>query len=210
MYSSTIEKRATSLKYFFFYFWQNHTAYICILINSHNFKIWSPNSIYLCLNTWCFLGTFSVITAIQGTVYAKFFIFEVVLPLCIYFFFVCFRYDFKLCRPLSLGRSLCLLEPLIVLWKQLGKRWENEVSNESNDSTLKCCLQKCLSVDKVICSLTWSTYAVLTLFVFQGFLGLYKGMAAPVVGVAPIFAICFWGFNMGKKLQLKNPNDDPT
>ena len=126
------------------------------------------------------------------------------------FFLVCFRYDFKLCRPLSLGRSLCLLEPLIVLWKQLGKRWENEVSNESNDSTLKCCLQKCLSVDKVICSLTWTTYAVLTLFVFQGFLGLYKGMAAPVVGVAPIFAICFWGFNMGKKLQLKNPNDDPT
>ncbi|KAK2555995.1 Mitochondrial carnitine/acylcarnitine carrier protein [Acropora cervicornis] len=44
----------------------------------------------------------------------------------------------------------------------------------------------------------------------EGFLGLYKGMAAPVVGVAPIFAICFWGFNMGKKLQLKNPNDDPT
>ena len=46
--------------------------------------------------------------------------------------------------------------------------------------------------------------------VFQGILGLYKGMAAPVVGVAPIFAICFWGFNMGKKLQLKNPHDDPT
>ena len=72
-------------------------------------------------------------------------------------------------------------------------------------------IQKCLSVDKVICSLTWSTYDVLTqVFIFQGFLGLYKGMAAPVVGVAPIFAICFWGFNMGKKLQLKNPNDDPT
>lgn len=35
-------------------------------------------------------------------------------------------------------------------------------------------------------------------------------MAAPVVGVAPIFAICFWGFNMGKKLQLKNPHDEPT
>ena len=47
-------------------------------------------------------------------------------------------------------------------------------------------------------------------FSFQGILGLYKGMAAPVVGVAPIFAICFWGFNMGKKLQLKNPTDEPT
>ncbi|XP_058968412.2 mitochondrial carnitine/acylcarnitine carrier protein-like [Pocillopora verrucosa] len=44
----------------------------------------------------------------------------------------------------------------------------------------------------------------------EGILGLYKGMAAPVVGVAPIFAICFWGFNMGKKLQLKNPTDEPT
>lgn len=44
----------------------------------------------------------------------------------------------------------------------------------------------------------------------EGILGLYKGLAAPVVGVAPIFAICFWGFNTGKKLQLKNPHDEPT
>ncbi|EDO41788.1 predicted protein [Nematostella vectensis] len=44
----------------------------------------------------------------------------------------------------------------------------------------------------------------------EGFFGLYKGMAAPITGVTPIFAICFWGFNMGKKLQMKDPNADPT
>ncbi|KAK3730896.1 hypothetical protein QZH41_012607, partial [Actinostola sp. cb2023] len=44
----------------------------------------------------------------------------------------------------------------------------------------------------------------------EGFLGLYKGMAAPIVGVTPIFAICFWGFNMGKKLQMKDPNAEAT
>ncbi|XP_031550349.1 mitochondrial carnitine/acylcarnitine carrier protein-like [Actinia tenebrosa] len=44
----------------------------------------------------------------------------------------------------------------------------------------------------------------------EGFLGLYKGMGAPIVGVTPIFAICFWGFNMGKKLQMKDPTADPT
>ncbi|KXJ15808.1 mitochondrial carnitine/acylcarnitine carrier protein [Exaiptasia diaphana] len=44
----------------------------------------------------------------------------------------------------------------------------------------------------------------------EGFLGLYKGMGAPIFGVTPIFAICFWGFNMGKKLQMKDPSADPT
>ncbi|XP_070558942.1 mitochondrial carnitine/acylcarnitine carrier protein-like [Ptychodera flava] len=44
----------------------------------------------------------------------------------------------------------------------------------------------------------------------EGVLGLYKGMAAPVVGVAPIFAICFFGFGVGKKLQQKNPNEPLT
>ena len=46
--------------------------------------------------------------------------------------------------------------------------------------------------------------------VFQGFFGLYKGMAAPIVGVTPIFAICFWGFNFGKKLQMKDPHGKPS
>lgn len=45
---------------------------------------------------------------------------------------------------------------------------------------------------------------------FQGFLGLYKGMAAPLAGVAPMFAICFLGFGVGKKIQQKHPTDDLT
>lgn len=42
----------------------------------------------------------------------------------------------------------------------------------------------------------------------EGFFGLYKGMAAPVVGVTPMFAVCFLGFGIGKKLQQKHPHDD--
>lgn len=38
----------------------------------------------------------------------------------------------------------------------------------------------------------------------EKFLGLYKGMATPIVGVAPMYAICFFAFSMGKKLQQKS------
>uniref|UniRef100_A0A671M493 Solute carrier family 25 member 20 n=1 Tax=Sinocyclocheilus anshuiensis TaxID=1608454 RepID=A0A671M493_9TELE len=41
----------------------------------------------------------------------------------------------------------------------------------------------------------------------EGLLGLYKGMAAPIIGVTPMFAVCFFGFGLGKKLQQKTPND---
>jgi len=44
----------------------------------------------------------------------------------------------------------------------------------------------------------------------QGPLGFYKGMAAPVVGVTPIFALVFLGFNVGKKLQQDKPDDPLT
>lgn len=40
----------------------------------------------------------------------------------------------------------------------------------------------------------------------EGLRGFYKGMAAPIAGVAPIFAVSFMGFNVGKKLQQKDPN----
>lgn len=39
----------------------------------------------------------------------------------------------------------------------------------------------------------------------EGFKGLYKGMAAPLMGVTPMFAVCFFGFGMGKRLQQKTP-----
>ncbi|XP_030062396.1 mitochondrial carnitine/acylcarnitine carrier protein [Microcaecilia unicolor] len=44
-------------------------------------------------------------------------------------------------------------------------------------------------------------------FVKEGIRGLYKGMAAPILGVTPMYAICFFGFGLGKKLQQKNPDD---
>lgn len=34
----------------------------------------------------------------------------------------------------------------------------------------------------------------------DGVRGLYRGMAAPLVGVTPIFAICFWGYDQGQKI----------
>ena len=43
--------------------------------------------------------------------------------------------------------------------------------------------------------------------VFQGPKGFYKGMAAPLAGVAPIFAVSFFGFNVGKSLQQNKPDD---
>ncbi|VEN48433.1 unnamed protein product [Callosobruchus maculatus] len=39
----------------------------------------------------------------------------------------------------------------------------------------------------------------------EGFGGLYKGMGAPLVGVAPIFAISFMGYGVGK--QIFGPDD---
>jgi len=36
----------------------------------------------------------------------------------------------------------------------------------------------------------------------EGIGGLYKGIIAPLVGTAPVFAICFWGYGLGKDLVL--------
>merc|ERR1740131_344818 len=44
----------------------------------------------------------------------------------------------------------------------------------------------------------------------EGFLGLYKGMAAPLLGVTPMFAVCFLGFGIGKKLQQTSPDQKLT
>ena len=34
----------------------------------------------------------------------------------------------------------------------------------------------------------------------DGIPGLYRGMAAPLAGIAPIFAVYFWGFEVGKQI----------
>lgn len=43
----------------------------------------------------------------------------------------------------------------------------------------------------------------------KGFKGLYKGMFAPLLGVAPMYAICFLGFGVGKQMQTPSkPNGE--
>jgi len=45
----------------------------------------------------------------------------------------------------------------------------------------------------------------------DGFPGLYRGMSAPLVGISPIFAVCFWGNDMGKLLARslwKTPDNE--
>nr|XP_002119607.1 mitochondrial carnitine/acylcarnitine carrier protein-like [Ciona intestinalis] len=41
----------------------------------------------------------------------------------------------------------------------------------------------------------------------EGFRGLYKGMAAPIVGVSPIFALSFFGFGVGKEVITSIKSD---
>lgn len=48
------------------------------------------------------------------------------------------------------------------------------------------------------------------IIVKEGILGLYKGMGAPITGVTPMFAVCFLGFGIGKRIQQKNPDDPLT
>jgi len=36
----------------------------------------------------------------------------------------------------------------------------------------------------------------------EGFLGLYRGMLAPLTGVVPMYSLCFFGYGIGKKIFL--------
>lgn len=37
-------------------------------------------------------------------------------------------------------------------------------------------------------------------FAKEGVAGLYRGVSAPIAAVSPIFAVSFWGYDMGKRL----------
>ncbi|XP_033127440.1 mitochondrial carnitine/acylcarnitine carrier protein-like [Anneissia japonica] len=41
----------------------------------------------------------------------------------------------------------------------------------------------------------------------EGVFGLYKGMATPILGVTPIYAVCFFGYGLGLKLQRPNQSN---
>ncbi|CAI8006704.1 Mitochondrial carnitine/acylcarnitine carrier protein [Geodia barretti] len=42
----------------------------------------------------------------------------------------------------------------------------------------------------------------------EGVRGLYRGMLAPLIGVTPMYSICFFGYGVGKQLQTKSPNQE--
>lgn len=44
----------------------------------------------------------------------------------------------------------------------------------------------------------------------EGIRGLYKGMLAPIIGVTPMYALCFFGYGVGRNLQMKSPTDKLT
>jgi len=44
----------------------------------------------------------------------------------------------------------------------------------------------------------------------DGIKGLFRGMATPLVGVTPVFAVCFWGYDVGQKIQRSILNMDPA
>ncbi|VDM96648.1 unnamed protein product [Thelazia callipaeda] len=48
------------------------------------------------------------------------------------------------------------------------------------------------------------------MIVREGFFSLYKGMAAPVLGVSPLFAIYFGGCSFGRWLQQNSPDQEMT
>lgn len=41
----------------------------------------------------------------------------------------------------------------------------------------------------------------------DGPLGLYRGMAAPLIGVTPMYALCFFGYGLGQKLQRTSADE---
>jgi len=44
----------------------------------------------------------------------------------------------------------------------------------------------------------------------DGVKGLYRGMTAPLIGVTPIFAICFWGYDQGQRIVRWTSGMKPT
>jgi len=44
----------------------------------------------------------------------------------------------------------------------------------------------------------------------DGLKGMYRGMGPPLIGVTPIFAISFWGYDLGKKIVYAATPDRPS
>ncbi len=48
-----------------------------------------------------------------------------------------------------------------------------------------------------------------TTFANEGVTGLYRGVSAPILAIAPVFAVCFWGYDMGKRV-VRAMSDSPN
>ncbi|TID28339.1 hypothetical protein CANINC_002516 [Pichia inconspicua] len=44
----------------------------------------------------------------------------------------------------------------------------------------------------------------------NGPLGFYQGVSSPLLGVTPMFAVSFWGYDLGKRLVLARRGKDPS
>ena len=42
----------------------------------------------------------------------------------------------------------------------------------------------------------------------EGIRGMYRGLLSPLAGVAPIFALYFLGYSIGKRIQLRDEEDN--
>jgi solute carrier family 25 (mitochondrial carnitine/acylcarnitine transporter), member 20/29 len=54
--------------------------------------------------------------------------------------------------------------------------------------------------------------AVRSIYLKEGIKGFYRGMLTPLVFVTPMYAVCFWGYDLGQKLVRygqKIPADEP-
>ncbi|PVU94092.1 hypothetical protein BB561_002786 [Smittium simulii] len=47
-------------------------------------------------------------------------------------------------------------------------------------------------------------------FAKDGIKGLYRGMMAPLIGITPVYALVFWGYDLGKKIAIKYSGSNPT
>lgn len=62
----------------------------------------------------------------------------------------------------------------------------------------------------VVCTKVRTAFAIASHSNINEFYLFSAGMSAPIAGVAPIFAISFFGFGLGKRLQQKTPDEKLT
>jgi hypothetical protein len=79
-------------------------------------------------------------------------------------------------------------------WRNSSLHWNVRLCKENcSERRLQRLVQRCGKI-------------FLLIFVYNNLSFLCVGMAAPITGVAPIFALSFFGFGVGKRLQQQTPD----